>query len=230
MQNTRLLVAEDDASLVELLRYRFESEKFEVTDTPSGAGALRLAQETAPDVVLLDWMLEDLSGLEVCRRLRGQRETRNIPVIMLTARDEEADRVRGLAAGADDYVTKPFSPRELVARVRAVLRRTRPAPAEEKLVFCDLEMDLVSHRVARSGHRIHLGPTEYRLLRYFLEHPRRVVSRDRIISAVWAHDQEVGARTVDVLIQRLRHALNKSGAPNLIRTVRAAGYSLDLEG
>ena len=175
-------------------------------------------------------MIEGTSGIEVCRRLRRRPETANVPIIMLTARGEEADRIRGLETGADDYVTKPFSPRELVARVGAVLRRVRPALAGEALVYADLEMDLVGHKVRRGGRAVALGPTEFRLLRHFLEHPGRVFSRERLLDAVWGHDSSIDARTVDVHIRRLRKALNENGAADVIRTVRAAGYALDSDG
>jgi two-component system phosphate regulon response regulator PhoB len=166
----------------------------------------------------------------VCRRLRRVTETANVPVIMLTARGEEADRIRGLETGADDYVTKPFSPRELVARVAALLRRSRPALAGEQLSYSDLEMDLVAHRVKRSGENVPLGPTEFRLLRHFLEKPGRVFSRERLLDAVWGHDSDIELRTVDVHIRRLRKAINANGRPDIIRTVRSAGYALDSEG
>ena len=186
-----------------------------------------LAREATPDIVLLDWMVEGLSGIEVCRRLRRMPETANVPIIMLTARGEEEDRVRGLETGADDYVTKPFSPRELVARVGAVLRRVRPALAGEQLTYGDIEMDIVSHRVRRGGVPVALGPTEYRLLRHFLENPGRVFSRQQLLETVWPHSEEIELRTVDVHIRRLRIAL---GEPDLVRTVRSAGYALDAEG
>ncbi len=229
MAKTQLLLAEDDVALAELLTYRLEREQFEVRHTPSGEEALVLAQEMVPDIVLLDWMLEELSGIEVCRRMRRSPELRAIPIIMLSARGEEADRVRGLETGADDYVTKPFSPRELVARVNAALRRSRPALIEETLAFADLEMDLAAHKVRRAGRAVPLGPTEYRLLRHFMENPRRVFSRERLLTSVWSHDPDIEGRTVDVHIRRLRKALNVDGTPDLIRTVRAAGYALDGE-
>jgi two-component system phosphate regulon response regulator PhoB len=168
-----------------------------------------------------------MSGFDVCRQLRRRPETRNTPIIMLTARGEEGDRIRGLNSGADDYMTKPFSPRELVARVRAVLRRARPALSEEKLTFGDIVMDLAAHRVTRGGQHIHLGPTEFRLLRYLLEHPGRVFSREQLLDAVWGSDVYVEPRTVDVHIRRLRRALNASSAADPIRTVRSAGYAID---
>ena len=223
----RVLLVEDDRSLVELLVFHLEREEFEVETTPDGEDALLIARETPPDVVILDWMIEGLSGIEVCRRLRRLPETANVPIIMLTARGEEADRIRGLETGADDYVTKPFSPRELVARVGAVLRRIRPALAGEELAFADIEMDLVAHRVKRAGETIVLGPTEFRLLRHFLEHPRRVFSRERLLDSVWGRDSDIELRTVDVHIRRLRKAINAGGRSDIIRTVRSAGYALD---
>ena len=226
----RILVVEDDKALVELLVYHFEREDFEVEHTPDGEEALIMARESPPDLVILDWMLESLSGIEVCRQLRRIPETANVPIIMLTARGEEGDRIRGFETGADDYVTKPFSPRELVARVRAVLRRVRPALAGELLKFADLEMDIVSHKVKRGGKTIPLGPTEFRLLRHFLEHPGRVFSRARLLDSVWGRDRDIELRTVDVHIRRLRQAINIGGKPELIRTVRSAGYALDDDG
>jgi two-component system, OmpR family, phosphate regulon response regulator PhoB len=223
----RILLVEDDAALAELLIYHFTREDFEVQRTPDGEEAMLLAQESPPDLVLLDWMIEGLSGIEVCRRLRRMPGTANVPIIMLTARGEEADRVRGLETGADDYVTKPFSPRELVARVGAVLRRVRPALAGEQLTYSDLEMDIVSHKVKRGGETVALGPTEFRLLKHFLEHPGRVFSRERLLDSVWGHDSDIEPRTVDVHIRRLRKAINVGNRADIIRTVRSAGYALD---
>jgi two-component system phosphate regulon response regulator PhoB len=197
MSRARMLLVEDDAALAELLTYHFRREDFEVRHTPDGEEALLLAQESPPDIVLLDWMVESLSGIEVCRRLRRMSETANVPIIMLTARGEEEDRVRGLETGADDYVTKPFSPRELVARVGAVLRRVRPALAGEALTYADIEMDTVGHKVRRGGEVVPLGPTEFRLLKHFLEHPGWVFSRERLLDAVWGHDSDIESRTVD---------------------------------
>ncbi len=227
MARAKMLLVEDDAALAELLTWHFKREDFEIAQTPDGEEALLLARETTPDIVLLDWMVEGLSGLEVCRRLRRMPETANVPIIMLTARGEEEDRVRGLETGADDYVTKPFSPRELVARVGAVLRRVRPGLAGEQLTYGDIEMDTVGHKVRRSGSLVALGPTEFRLLKHFLEHPGWVFSRERLLDAVWGHDSEIEARTVDVHIRRLRKAINIGECPDIIRTVRSAGYSLD---
>jgi len=191
---------------------------------------LLLAEEQTPDLVILDWMIEGVSGIEVCRRLRRKPATAHVPIIMLTARGEETDRIRGLETGADDYVTKPFSPRELIARVGAVLRRVRPALSGEQLVFSDVEMDVQAHRVRRGGKPVQLGPTEFRLLRHFMEHPGRVFSRERLLDAVWPHDADIDSRTVDVHVRRLRKALNEGDLPDVIRTVRSAGYSLDAEG
>ena len=230
MSKGRLLLVEDDRALAELLCFHFEREDFEVVNTPDGEEALLLAEESPPDLVILDWMIEGVPGIEVCRRLRRREATANVPIIMLTARGEEADRIRGLETGADDYVTKPFSPRELIARVGAVLRRVRPALAGEQLRYADLEMDVSAHKVRRGGRPLALGPTEFRLLRHFLEHPGRVFSRERLLSAVWAHDPDIEARTVDVHVRRLRKALAGEGGPDLIRTVRSAGYALDAGG
>ncbi|MEA3013877.1 MAG: two-component system, OmpR family, phosphate regulon response regulator PhoB [Sphingomonadales bacterium] len=227
----RILIVEDDKALVELLVYHFEREDFEVAHTGDGEEALILARESPPDLVILDWMLDSLSGIEVCRQLRRIAETANVPIVMLTARGEEGDRIRGFETGADDYVTKPFSPRELVARVTAVLRRVRPALAGEQLQYADIEMDVTGHKVRRGGAAVALGPTEFRLLRHFLEHPGRVFSRERLLDSVWGQDSEIELRTVDVHIRRLRKAINAgAGAADIIRTVRSAGYALDAEG
>ena len=215
--------------MVELLRWTFEKEGFEVVSTPSGEEALLLAAESPPDIVILDWMLEELSGIEVCRRLRRAPETSNVPIIMLTSRGEETDRVRGLETGADDYITKPFSPPELIARIRAVLRRVRPALAGMVLSVGDLELDMTSHKVRRGGTAVSVGPTEFKLLRHFLEHPGHVFSRERLLDAVWGRDSVIETRTVDVHIRRLRKAINIEGSDDIIRTVRSAGYALDAE-
>jgi len=225
-----LLLVEDDRALADLLMWHFDREGYEIVRTADGDEALILAEERAPDLVVLDWMIEGVSGIEVCRRLRRRASTAHVPIIMLTARGEESDRIRGLETGADDYVTKPFSPRELMARVGAVLRRMRPALAGEQLAYVDIEMDVESHRVRRDGRPVQLGPTEFRLLRHFMEHPGRVFSRERLLDAVWGHDPDIDARTVDVHIRRLRKALNEGGRADMIRTVRSAGYSLDAEG
>jgi two-component system, OmpR family, phosphate regulon response regulator PhoB len=231
MAKPQVLLVEDDTALAELIRWHFEREEFEVRQTGDGEEALILAREQTPDIVLLDWMIENLSGIEVCRQLRKVESTANVPIIMLTARGEEDDRIRGLEIGADDYVTKPFSPRELVARAKAVLRRVRPALAGKTLRFADVEMDTVAHKVKRGEALVALGPTEYRLLKHFLEYPSHVFSRERLLNSVWGHDSDIEIRTVDVHIRRLRKALNESiGSAlkrDIIRTVRSAGYSLD---
>lgn len=227
MSKGRVLLVEDDASLAELLAYHLDRSGFAVTRTGDGEEALLLARETPPDLVLLDWMIASLSGIEVCRQLRRAPQTANIPIIMLTARGEEEDRVRGLEIGADDYVTKPFSPRELLARVNAVLRRLRPALTGEMLQYEDIALDTVEHKVRRGDRLVPLGPTEFRLLRHLLEHPGHVFSRERLLDAVWGHDPEIEPRTVDVHIRRLRKALNEGGEADLVRTVRSAGYALD---
>jgi two-component system phosphate regulon response regulator PhoB len=222
-----ILIVEDEPSLATLLRYNVEKEGFRVAEANDGEEALVLVQEELPQLVILDWMLPKVSGIEVCRRLRARVETKNLPVIMLTARGEDADRVRGLDTGADDYLTKPFSMTELLARVRAVLRRIRPALAEDVLAFGDIMIDHSSHRVRRADREIHLGPTEFKLLDHFMSHPGRVFSREQLLDAVWGNGVFVDARTVDVHIGRLRKALKGSGETDPIRTVRSAGYSLD---
>ena len=221
-----VLIVEDEAALVTMLRYNLESEGYRVSEAVDGEEAILLVIEEPPDLILLDWMLPSLSGIEVCRRIRRNESARDVPIIMLTARGEDSDRVRGLDSGADDYITKPFSPRELMARVRAVLRRSQPSD-HERLVYGDIEMDLARHRVQRGGRDLHFGPTEYRLLRHFLESPGRVFSREQLLDAVWGRDVYVEARTVDVHIRRLRKTLNEGGLPDLIRTVRSAGYAVD---
>ncbi|AYG95307.1 phosphate regulon transcriptional regulatory protein PhoB [Brevundimonas naejangsanensis] len=223
-----ILVMEDEDALATLLQYNLEKEGYDVTVAADGEEGMLQIEERTPDLILLDWMLPKLSGIEVCRRIRGRAETRNLPIIMLTARGEETDRVRGLDTGADDYMTKPFSMTELTARIRAVLRRIRPGLADDRVNHADIIMDRVAHRVSRAGKEIHLGPTEFRLLDHFLKHPGRVFSREQLLDAVWGSDVYVEARTVDVHVGRLRKALNVEGTVNPIRTVRSAGYSLDL--
>lgn len=223
-----ILVVEDETDLVTLLTYNLEKEGFRTRVAYDGDEGLLAAAEQRPDLILLDWMLPHKSGLEVCRQLRRSSKTRDVPIIMLTARGEEGDRVRGLDSGADDYITKPFSTTELVARMRAVLRRSAPAMAQESLAFADVSMDLAAHRVRRAGRDIHLGPTEFRLLRHFMQHPGRVFSREQLLDIVWGHDVYVEPRTVDVHIRRLRKALNNDDTDiDVIRTVRSAGYALD---
>ena len=222
-----VLVVEDEADIATLLRYNLEKEGFRVNVAGDGEEALLLAGEQTPNIVLLDWMLPLMSGIEVCRQMRRNSKMRDIPIIMLTARGEESDRVRGLNSGADDYITKPFSPTELVARMRAVLRRAVPGMTDETLQFADVTMDLAAHRVRRNGRDVHLGPTEFRLLRHFMQHPGRVFSREQLLDLVWGHDVYVEPRTVDVHIRRLRKAMNEETEMDLIRTVRSAGYALD---
>jgi len=224
-----VLVVEDEDALSTLLSYNLEKEGYKVAVAADGEDGLMLVDERLPDLIVLDWMLPKVSGIEVCRRLRTRAETRNVPIIMLTARGEESDRIRGLDTGADDYITKPFSMTELTARIRAVLRRIRPGLSEDRIRHGDIVIDRVAHRVKREGREVHLGPTEFRLLDYLMQHPGRVFSREQLLDAVWGSDVYVEARTVDVHIGRLRKALNLSEETDPIRTVRSAGYSLDLE-
>lgn len=223
-----ILVVEDEDALATLLQYNLEKEGYEVLIAGDGEEALVSVDEKLPDLVVLDWMLPKISGIEVCRRLRQRAETRNVPIIMLTARGEESDRIRGLDTGADDYVVKPVSMSELAARARAVLRRLRPGLAEDEVRIGDIVIDRVGHRVKRAGNEVHLGPTEFRLLDYLMRHPGRVLSREQLLDAVWGSDVYVEARTVDVHIGRLRKALNLPETADPIRTVRAAGYALDV--
>ena len=222
-----ILIVEDEPPLVEMLKYNFESAGFRTSVATDGQEALFQAEELTPDLILLDWMLPEYSGIEICRKLRDREATKSVPIIMLTARSEEDDRILGLNSGADDYVVKPFSPKELVARVQATLRRSQPGFAEDKLVYADLTMDLDAHKVFRSEMPIHLGPTEYRLLQVFMQRPTRVFSREQLLDRVWGRDIYVEERTVDVHIRRLRKALNENDRPDIIRTVRGGGYSLD---
>jgi len=223
----RVLVVEDDRTIADLIKHHFAKEGFTVTATPSGEEALVLIEEIRPALVVLDWMIEDVSGIEVCRRLRRSPANASMPIMMLTARGEEEDRIRGLETGADDFITKPFSPKELVARAKALLRRASPNLIAEKLSYAGLEMDVAAHRVRRDGNPVSLGPTEYRLLRHFLQNPEKVFSRQQLLELVWPHNEDIELRTVDVHIRRLRQALDATGAKDVIRTVRSEGYSLD---
>jgi two-component system phosphate regulon response regulator PhoB len=225
-----ILIVDDEDALLEIVRYNLERTGFEVATTHDGEEALTAIAERVPDLVVLDWMLPHVSGIEVCRQIRRLGGTQAIPVIMLTARSDESDKVRALNTGADDYLTKPFSPGELTARIQAVLRRTRPALLADAVRSGDIEMDLSSHRVFRAGETISLRPVEFRLLRILLEHPGRVFSREQLLDAVWDRDAEIEPRTVDVHVRRLRKALNAGGRRELIRTVRAAGYAFEPEG
>lgn len=222
-----ILIVEDDPAIEALLAYNLEKEGYKINVAKDGEEALLTIAEKQPDMIILDWMLPKVSGIEVCRRLRQRNETKNVPIIMLTARIDETDRIRGFETGADDYINKPFSVAELKARVKAVMRRIRPALADEIVKYSDIEVDRVSHRVRRAGNEIHLGPTEFRLLDHLIQHPGRVFSREQLLDAVWGNDVYVEARTVDVHVGRLRKAINIQGVPDIIRTVRASGYSLD---
>ena len=222
-----VLVIEDESALSTLLRYNLEREGYRVFEARDGEEALLLADEVKPDLIVLDWMLPQLSGIEVCRRLRGRGHLRNVPIVMLTARGEESDRIRGLDTGADDYIVKPFSMTEFLARLRAVMRRVRPSLVEDIVTVGEISIDRGSHRVRRAGRDIHLGPTEYRLLDQLMQHPGRVFSREQLLDIVWGSDVYVEARTVDVHVGRLRKALNELDERDPIRTVRSAGYSFD---
>ena len=223
-----ILIVEDEPPLIEVLRYNLESAGFATLVATDGEDALLLAAEETPNLIVLDWMLPKLSGIDVCRRLREAKATKTVPIIMLTARGEEGDKISGLDAGADDYVVKPFSPSELIARVRAVLRRSDPKFGEEKLDYADITVDLVAHKVTRAGQPVHLGPTEYRLLQTLMERPTRVFSREQLLDLVWGRDIYVEERTFDVHVRRLRKALNETGGADLIRTIRRGGYSIDI--
>ena len=227
MSLAKLLLVEDDPALAELLEYRFQNAGYAVRRTANGDEALILAAEELPDLIILDWMIEGTSGIEVCRQLRRSKDTAHVPIIMLTAREDEDDRIRGLDTGADDYVTKPFSPRELLARVAAVMRRIRPVLAGKTIEVADITLDPVAHRVERAGIALKLGPTEYRLLQFFMESPGRVFTRNQLLDGVWGTESDIELRTVDVHIRRLRKAIEIDGSKDLIRTVRAAGYSME---
>ena len=225
--NPSVLIIEDEAALCTLLRYNLEREGYKVYEARNGEEALSAASETAPDLIILDWMLPELSGIEICRRLRARGDLRTVPIIMLTARGEESDRIRGLDTGADDYIVKPFSMSEFLARARAVMRRIRPGLVEDVIAIGDIAMDRGSHRVRRANREVHLGPTEYRILERLMQNPGRVFSREQLLDTVWGADVYVEDRTVDVHIGRLRKALNQPGERDPIRTVRSAGYSFD---
>ena len=225
-QQPVILLVEDESAQREVICYNLEAEGFRVVVAEDGEKGLLLASEEMPDLILLDWMLPKVSGIEVCRRLKSRSETRAIPIVMLSARSEEIDRVRGLETGADDYMVKPYSVLELMARLRAQLRRTRPSTVGERLNFDDIMLDSTEHRVYRSGTAVPLGPTEFRLLTTLMEKPGRVWSREQLLDRVWGRDIYVDTRTIDVHVGRLRKALMKSGGEDHIRTVRGAGYSL----
>lgn len=225
---TSVLIVEDEVAIVTLLRYNLEREGFRVYSTGDGEEAVAMVKDYKPDIIVLDWMLPSMSGVDVCKQLRWNPETKSIPIIMLSARGEEGDRIKGLDSGADDYLTKPFSPAELIARIRAIFRRFRPSLSEKTLSFAGISMDVAGHKVTRNNQEVHLSPTEFSLLRYLLEHPGRVFSREQLLDAVWGHDIYVELRTVDVHVRRLRKGLDYDGKqPDLIRTVRSAGYALE---
>jgi two-component system phosphate regulon response regulator PhoB len=224
----RIMVVEDEEALGTLLSYNLEAEGYDVEVIPRGDEADIRLQERVPDLLLLDWMLPGVSGIELCRRLRMRPETERLPVIMLTARGEESERVRGLSTGADDYVVKPFSTPELMARVRAMLRRVRPSTISSLLKCGDVELDRETYRVHRRSREVRLGPTEFKLLEFFMTSPGRVFSRSQLLDGVWGHDIYVDERTVDVHVGRLRKALNLSSMPDVIRTVRGAGYAMEV--
>ena len=224
-----VLIVEDEPAQVELMSYNLQKEGFRLAHAENGEEALLLVEELQPDLVILDWMLPVISGLEVCRRLKKQNQTRRMPIIMLTARGEESDRIRGLDTGADDYVVKPYSINELIARVRAVLRRIRPAGVGETLVYGDIRLDGEQHKVMRDDRPLKLGPTEFRLLAAFMEKPGRVWTREQLLDRVWGRDVDVDFRTVDVHVGRLRKNLNQPGKADPIRTIRGTGYSLDAD-
>jgi two-component system phosphate regulon response regulator PhoB len=227
-QKTKVMIVEDEAAIVTLLRYNLEKEGFAVVATGNGDEAVNLAKEQRPDIIVLDWMLPGMTGVEICKNIRWQNEIKNTPIIMLSARGEEGDRIRGLDSGADDYMVKPFSPPELISRIRAVFRRIRPSLTEKTMEFSGIVLDLTSHKAIRDGNDVHLSPTEFSLLKYMMEHPGRVFAREQLLDSVWGHDIYVELRTVDVHVRRLRKALNYDGKqPDLIRTVRSAGYALE---
>ena len=220
----KMLIVEDEEALLDLLKFNFNKEGYKIDTATDGETALEKILYNPPDIIILDWMLPKLSGIELCRRIRKNKEHKNIPIIMLTAKGEEEDKLRGLETGADDYITKPFSVNELVARVKAVLRRIRPMFVDEVLTYKGIVIDLVSHSASRDGETLHLGPTEFNLLAFFMENIGRVFSREQLLNHVWKNDAYVEPRTVDVHIRRLRKAINNDVKEDFIRTVRSAGY------
>ncbi len=225
---TKVLIVEDEAAIVTLLKYNLEKEGFHVISTGDGSEAVKMVKDHRPDIIVLDWMLPGMTGIEIAKHIRWNEDIKNTPIIMLSARGEEGDRIRGLDSGADDYMVKPFSPPELISRINAVFRRIRPALSGKTLEFSGIIMDLTAHKVTRDGSDVHCSPTEFSLLRHMMEHPGRVFAREQLLDAVWGHDIYVEVRTVDVHVRRLRKALNYDGKqPDLIRTVRSAGYALE---
>ena len=227
-EKMKILVVEDDTALLPMITYNLEKNGFLVKEATNGEEALLIIKEEIPSLAIIDWMIPAPSGLEVCRILRRKKETSNLPIIILSAKGEEEDKIRGLNTGADDYITKPFSPTELMARINSLLRRSTSS-SEEIIEFEDISINLNEHKVYRKNKKIHLGPTEYKLLKHFLENPGRVYSREQLLDSVWGHGIYVESRTVDTHIRRLRKAMNVPGTKNFIRTVRAAGYSIDAD-
>ena len=222
----KIFIIEDETSIIQLVQHNLEKEGFVVSSSTNGNDGLKELKKFEPNLLLLDWMLPDLSGIDVCKSLRRDKNFKNLPIIMLTAKGEEEDKVKGLESGVDDYITKPFGFNELMARIKALLRRSDPKTVSDDLIFEDLKLDRTERRVFRDNNEIHLGPTEFRLLEFFLLNPRRVFSRDQILESVWPNNINVESRTIDVHIRRLRQSINLSGKKELVRTVRSAGYSL----
>jgi len=222
----KIFIIEDETSIIQLVQHNLEKEGFVVSSSTNGNDGLKELKKFEPNLLLLDWMLPDLSGIDVCKSLRRDKNYKNLPIIMLTAKGEEEDKVKGLESGVDDYITKPFGFNELMARIKALLRRSDPKTVSDDLIFEDLKLDRTERRVFRDNNEIHLGPTEFRLLEFFLLNPRRVFSRDQILESVWPNNINVESRTIDVHIRRLRQSINLSGKKELVRTVRSAGYSL----
>ena len=224
---TKILVVEDEIDIKDLIVYALENKGYDLTSTDDGEKAIKLVKENKPNIIILDWMLPSVSGLEVCRTIRRDETTQHIPIIMLTAKITENDKILGLDSGADDYITKPFSTNELFSRVKAILRRVNGTKNNKKLVYADIEMDLDTYKTFRNGRKIKLGPKEFKLLKHFLQQPQRVFSRNQLLDKVWGENIYVESRTVDVHIRRLRKAINAENEKNLIRTVRDAGYALE---
>ncbi len=222
----KIFIIEDETSIIQLVQHNLEKEGFVVSSSTNGNDGLKELKKFEPNLLLLDWMLPDLSGIDVCKSLRRDKNYKNLPIIMLTAKGEEEDKVKGLESGVDDYITKPFGFNELMARIKALLRRSDPKTVSDDLIFEDLKLDRTERRVFRDNNEIHLGPTEFRLLEFFLLNPKRVFSRDQILESVWPNNINVESRTIDVHIRRLRQSINVSGKKELVRTVRSAGYSL----
>jgi two-component system, OmpR family, phosphate regulon response regulator PhoB len=229
MMKAKIFIVEDEPSIVQLVKYNLEKQNFKVLVSNNGEEGLQEIKKTEPDLILLDWMLPDLSGIDICKALRKDTKFKNVPIIMLTARSQEEDKVLGLNVGADDYLPKPFSNLELIARVNALLRRSKPSIAEDVVSFQDLKIDRLQRKVFRGNKEINLGPTEYKLINFFVKNPSRVYSREQLLENIWTNSINVELRTVDVHIRRLRKAINLSGTKDLIRTVRSAGYALDPE-